>query len=90
MPINATLSHGLDAGATRFPSVIACWENLGDLPADVTFSADGRVPTLRSVIFDAINSVSGEIPAKKFRKANLAAEGGRQRHAAKARLLFQP
>lgn len=59
-------------------------------PPEVGFSSDGRVLTLRGVIVDTIKSISDEIPAENFRSVNFAAEGGQQRHAAAAQLLFQP
>lgn len=59
-------------------------------PPEVGFSNDGRVLTLRGVIVDTITSVSGEIPTQKFFNVNFTAEGSQQRHAAAARLLFQP
>lgn len=59
-------------------------------PSKMGFSTDGRMLTLRGVIVDTINSVSGEFPADDFRDVNFAAEGGQQRHVAAAQLLFQP
>lgn len=57
---------------------------------EVGFSTDGRVLTLRGVVVDTIKSVSVEIPAESFSDVNFAADGGQQRHAAAAWLLFQP
>lgn len=59
-------------------------------PADLAFSADGRVLTLQGVVVDTIDSVSGEIPAENFRSVDLATEGGRLQHAATVRELFLP
>lgn len=59
-------------------------------PADVILYPDGRIPTIKGVIVDTINSMSGEIPAQNSRNIELAAEGCRQQHAARPRALFQP
>lgn len=89
----------------EFPSWVTQWDDgarqnviplydtfsaSGTRRPDLTFSAQGRVLTLRGVIVDTIRDVSCEIPAEDCRDVNLAAEGGWQQHAATTQLLFQP